>query len=175
MPFRGRTFGLFLLGSAACVNSATAPALEQPTRVPAKTHAAAAPAPVTSPPATVDDAFVAVPRLLDDLNEARSSHGSRALSIDSVLSHIAAAAVKSAIRLGRGSEQRIVNDTNAQLARFSLVYRRVAAAVVFTPALDEALGALTPGLDPAMNYTGIAVEPVPSFGAGYAVVVIVGE
>jgi len=162
------TFG----GCAHARASATLPAAlprSEPFREP--------PAAPLEPPPTIPtpDLFVAMPRLVANLNAARSTHGSPALHIDSTLSHIAGTAARDVARLGRGAEQRVVDDLNTQLARFSLSYRRVASAVVFAPAPDEALAALTPGLDPIMRYTGVAVAPAETFGAGYAVVMIVGE
>ena len=107
--------------------------------------------------------------------EAARAVGSSHLRVDTTLSAVAEHAAHSAARFGQGAEQRVVDDATSELNRFALVFRRVAATALFTDQLEDALSALGPGLDPAMRYAGVAVEPVHSYGAQYAVVVVVGE
>jgi hypothetical protein len=133
------------------------------------------PSTVLPPTVTEPDLFVAVPRIVRGLNRLRSAQGSSHLRVDTTLSAVAEHAAHSAARFGQGAEQRVVDDATSELNRFALVFRRVAATALFTDQLEDALSALGPGLDPAMRYAGVAVEPVHSYGAQYAVVVVVGE
>jgi hypothetical protein len=106
-----------------------------------------------------DQPELSVPRLFEMLNAARAQRRLRPLQIDTVLCLAARQAAQRYPTFGRGAEQQLASAVNDDLARFSLVYRRVATSVTHLPSLALPEPALLPVSDPTMAYAGIAVEP----------------
>jgi hypothetical protein len=119
-----------------------------------------------------------MPKLFYALNAARANRGASPLRIDRGLALIAQRAATTYQKIGRGLEQRVAAQADADLCSFSLVFERVAAAVVFVENIDEAVRVLQPALDPEMQFIGLDVAqgpPPTSPQAGFAVVATVGR
>jgi hypothetical protein len=102
------------------------------------------------------DVELAPARVLDAINRNRAARSAAALRPDAALTRIAQRAANAFFEQPVQSEREIVAHANAELERFGLSYRRVAAvAVVVADPLEAA--AFEPALDPAAGAAGVAV------------------
>lgn len=136
----------------------------------------ASPSPAVLTRATgAQDTSLAMPKVLRQLNAARTQQGAEPLWIDRGLALMAQQASASYQRLGRGLEKRVADDAYRELAAFSLTFSDVRAIVVCVDRLEQAVDAMQPALDPAMRYAGLAVSPAPASDRGYAIVLTLGR
>ncbi len=106
-----------------------------------------------APPADLD---LAPARVLEAINRNRAARGAEALRPDAELTRVARHAASAFFATPEHSEREIVARANAELERFGLSYRRVAAlAMLVSDPLDAA--ALEPALDADAGSAGIAV------------------
>lgn len=151
-----------LLSCAAQQPPAATPPPSQPAGHLLASHAAAPP---TRRP-DEDDFYLAIPRILESLNKSRAAQGVDPIRLDRALCAVAQQGVAVFLQYGghlrqAGAEQRTASVLAAELDRFHHVYRRVATAVLTTPApMAFAPATLQPALDAEMAYVGIAVEPL---------------
>jgi uncharacterized protein YkwD len=101
------------------------------------------------------DTSAAAPTLLAAWNEARAGRGAPTLALDPELTKVAEEAARTFVSTPGMTEQAVIDSANAELQRFSVAYRRVAAILVLAQSLDEAR-TLEPPLDPAVRSVGIA-------------------
>jgi uncharacterized protein YkwD len=122
------------------------------------------------------DVELAPARLLDAINRNRAARGAPVLRPDATLTRVARHSAGAFFALPARSEHEIVAEANAELERFGLSYRRVAAlAMLVTDPLDAA--ALEPALEAGAGAAGIAVAQGVRDGSGartLAVVVALG-
>jgi hypothetical protein len=123
---------------------------------------AEAPAPRSVTEPKVDDLYLAVPNVLDELNRARAEHGIAPVRLDRALCALAQHGTAVFFQYGgrgAGAEQRTANVLASELDRFRHVYRRVKTAVLDADALSNVTtSTLQPAMDAEMAYVGIAVE-----------------
>jgi hypothetical protein len=138
------------------------PAARSGQQVQARSLAAPAQAADAKPPEepVPRDTYLAVPQLLQFVNQARAARGLDPVRLDRVLCAVAQRGARSFFQHGgRGAEQRTALGISQELNRFHAVYRRVTTAVLAVPAIEAAAPeAVQPVLDPTMLYAGIAVE-----------------
>ncbi|MET0390498.1 MAG: CAP domain-containing protein [Polyangiales bacterium] len=116
----------------------------------------------------------ATPQLLSLVNEARVKRAARTVVLDSGLSAIAAQAAERFVRDASTTQESILADTDRELGRFSLAYRRVHGLLVIAQRLQD-VATLEPVLDPEAAGLGIGIARGERGGASVmAVVLLVG-
>jgi uncharacterized protein YkwD len=116
------------------------------------------------------DVASAPPQLLGLLNEARVGRGAPTVALDQGLSSVALRAAEHFVSDPDATERGILAQTDKELGRFALSYRRVNALLALTPRLQDA-ASLEPALDP--DASGIGIGIAQGARAGAAVVAIV--
>jgi uncharacterized protein YkwD len=121
------------------------------------------------------DLAAATPRLLSLVNEARVQRGAQPVPLDPGLSEVAHQAAQRFIGQADATEQSVLDATDRELGKFSLVYRRVNALLSVTEHLEDA-ATLEPALDSQAGGLGIGIAKGhrPDRGAALAIVMIVG-
>jgi len=105
--------------------------------------------------AVAADVEVAAARLLQAINRNRGARGAPALQPDPTLTEVARRAANEFFQPPQRDEREVVERANAELERYGLRYRRVAAlAVLVSDPLEAA--ALEPALDADARAVGIA-------------------
>jgi hypothetical protein len=115
-----------------------------------------------------------MPELLSLVNEARVKRGAGTVALDAGLRSLALQAAEHFVRDAHTTEQTILAETDHELGRFSLAYRRVHALLVVAQHLQDA-ASLEPALDPEASGLGIGIARGERDGnAVLAVVLLVG-
>jgi hypothetical protein len=118
------------------------------------------------------DVELAPARLLDAINRNRAARGAPALRPDPTLTRVARHSAGAFFAKPERNEREIVAEANAELERFGLSYRRVAAvAMLVTDPLDAA--ALEPALETGAGAAGVAVAQGVRAGGGRTLAVVV--
>ncbi|MEY4581338.1 MAG: hypothetical protein RL701_6041, partial [Pseudomonadota bacterium] len=116
----------------------------------------------------------AKPQLLSLVNEERVRRGASTIMLDAGLSAVADQAAERFIRDASKTEKTILAETDRELTRFSLGYRRVHSLLIVARHLQDA-AALEQGLDPAASGLGIGIAQGERAGTSVlAVVMLVG-
>ena len=110
------------------------------------------------------DVAGAAPRLLGLLNQARAGRGASTVALDQGLSSVALRAAEHFVSDPNALSARSSAQTDKELGRFSLSYRRVNALLALTPRLQDA-ASLEPALDPDASGIGIGIAQGTRAGA----------
>jgi hypothetical protein len=108
-----------------------------------------------------EDPYLAVPRVLDGINQARAAQGVAPVRLDRALCALAQQGTAVFFQAGgRGvAETRTATMLGTELDRFRRVYLRARAAVLAPQTLSEVVGATQQtAMDSDWQYVGIAVE-----------------
>ena len=118
------------------------------------------------------DVASAAPRLLGLLNEARVGRGAPTVALDQGLCSVAQRAAENFVSDPHATERGILAQTDKELGRFALSYRRVNALLALTPRLQDA-ASLEPALDPDASGIGIGIAQGAKAGAAVVAIVMI--
>lgn len=152
---------LLLLVATSCATHAH-PEPQTPTSVDlSEPPAAKASAP--KPSDANEDAYLAVPRMLDAINRARATRGVAPVRLDRALCAVAQQGLSVFSQFGGlGSEQRTADALARELDRFHYVYPGGAKTAVLMAPTVLAVATLQPAMEAEVVYVGIAAERLGS-------------
>lgn len=101
------------------------------------------------------DLAAAPEQIVEQINKARSDRGEGALAMDEALSAIAQDALNSYLSDPFPVQQAVLDQANAELADFSMSYKRTAAAMVLVRSSGGV--ALDPTLEEGATHVGVAI------------------